>query len=59
MNFSSPDAAPSEALNRILWQDAKGWGVRYPVIKSSLFFPMSLDIADEDRDRDEKPRKRP
>ncbi|MEO8337605.1 MAG: hypothetical protein ABI664_21695 [bacterium] len=55
MNFSEPDAAPSEALNRILWHDAKGWKTAYPTVKRSLFFPMSVDIADEDREeREEK-----
>ena len=53
MNFSDPDAAPSEALNRILWHDARGWAVPYPEVKRSLFFPMAVDIEDEDRvDRD-------
>ena len=50
MRFDGPDQAPSEALNRILWHDAKGWKTPYPVVKRSLFFPMSVDIADEDRD---------
>jgi hypothetical protein len=50
MNFSEPDAAPSEALNRILWHEAKGWKTPYPTVKRSLFFPMSVDIADEDRE---------
>jgi len=50
MNFSDPDAAPSERLNRILWHDARGWGVPYPEVKHSLFFPMAVDIADEDRE---------
>jgi len=50
MNFSEPDAAPSELLNRILWHDARGWAVPYPEVKRSLFFPMAVDIADEDRD---------
>jgi hypothetical protein len=53
MSFDGPDEAPSDALNRILWHDAKGWGTPYPAVKRSLFFPMSVDIADEDRD--EKP----
>ncbi|MEP7002114.1 MAG: alkaline phosphatase family protein, partial [bacterium] len=53
MNFKDPDAAPSEALNRILWHDAKGWKTPYPAVRQSLFFPMSVDIADEDRE--EKP----
>ena len=53
MNFDGPDEAPSEVLNRILWHDAKGFKTPYPAVKRSLFFPMSVDIADEDRD--EKP----
>jgi hypothetical protein len=56
MNLSEPDAAPSEALNRILWHDAKGFKTPYPTVKRSLFFPMSVDIADEDREeREDKP----
>ena len=59
MRFDGPDQAPSEALNRILWHEAKGWKTPYPVVKRSLFFPMSVDIADEDRDeRAGKPRRR-
>jgi len=50
MNFRDPDAAPSERLNRILWHDARGWEVPYPAVKRSLFFRMSVDIADEDRE---------
>jgi YVTN family beta-propeller protein len=50
MRFDAPDAAPSERLNRILWHEARGWGKPYPAVKSSLFFPLSIDIADEDRD---------
>ena len=50
MNFREPDAAPSEALNRLLWRDARGWTAKYPAVKHSLFFPMSLDIADADRE---------
>jgi len=30
MNFTEPDEAPSETLNRILWWDAKGFGAPYP-----------------------------
>ena len=45
-----PDEAPSDALNRILWHDAKGWKTQYPEVRQSLFFSMSGDIADEDRD---------
>ncbi|MBW8768967.1 MAG: bifunctional YncE family protein/alkaline phosphatase family protein [Gemmatimonadetes bacterium] len=54
MRFDAPDAAPSERLNRILWHDARGWKTPYPAVKSSLFFPLSIDIADEDRDEAEE-----
>jgi len=54
MRFDVPDAAPSERLNRILWHDARGWRNPYPAVKSSLFFPMSISIADEDRDEVEE-----
>ena len=50
MRFDAPDAAPSERLNRILWHDARGWTTPYPTVRRSLFFPLSIDIADEDRD---------
>ena len=50
MRFDAPDAAPSERLNRILWHDARGWKTPYPAVKQSLFFPLSISIADEDRD---------
>jgi YVTN family beta-propeller protein len=52
MNFREPDAAPTDRLNRILWQDAKGWGTPYPIVKQSLFFPLAVDVADEDRDEE-------
>lgn len=56
MDFvSAPDAAPSEALNRILWHTAKGWDVPYPGVKVSLFFPMAVDLADSERDLDDEP----
>ena len=55
MNFHHPDAAPSGKLNRILWGDAKGWAVKYPVVKRSLFFPLAVDVADDERE--EKPEK--
>jgi len=49
MDFDGPDEAPSDALNRILWGDARGWSTPYPAVRHSMFFPMSVDIADEDR----------
>src|SRR5881396_3249552 len=50
MNFRDPDAAPTEQLNRILWHDARGWETPYPEIKRSLFFPMAVDLEDEERE---------
>jgi hypothetical protein len=50
MDFRTPDAAPSDLLNKILWHDARGWDKPFPGVKRSLFFPMAVDIADEDRD---------
>ena len=55
MNFSDPDAAPTERLNRILWHDARGWGTPYPGVKRSLFFPMAVDVEDEDREERSPP----
>jgi len=59
MSFDGPDEAPSDALNRILWHDARGWRTPYPTVKRSLFFPMSRDLADDERaERGEKKRDR-
>ncbi|MGE5102822.1 MAG: hypothetical protein ACM3SX_22785, partial [Deltaproteobacteria bacterium] len=49
MSFAGPDEAPTEQLNRILWHDAKGWSTPYPAVKRSLFFPLSIDVADDER----------
>jgi YVTN family beta-propeller protein len=57
MSFDGPDEAPSDLLNRILWQDARGWRTRYPAVRNALFFPMSRDIEDDDRE-EKKPRKK-
>jgi len=55
MNFRDPDAAPTEKLNRILWGAAKGWTTKYPDVQRSLFFPLAVDIDDDDREElDEK-----
>ncbi|HYR44281.1 MAG TPA: bifunctional YncE family protein/alkaline phosphatase family protein [Terriglobia bacterium] len=32
MDFTHPDAAPEDRLNRILWHVAKGWNIPYPAI---------------------------
>ena len=50
MNFHDPDAAPTERLNRILWGEAKGWRVKYPQVQRSLFFPLAVDVDDDDRE---------
>ena len=50
MRFDGPDEAPSDALNRILWHDARGWRVAYPGVHHSLFFPMSRDLPDNERE---------
>ena len=50
MNFREPDAAPTERLNRILWHAAKGFTTPYPTVKQSLFFPLTVDIDDDDRE---------
>lgn len=57
MDFSAPDAAPSDRLNRILWHDARGWNTPFPGVKHSLFFPLSVDVADDERE-DKRPPKR-
>lgn len=54
MNFSAPDAAPTERLNRILWAEAKGYAVPYPAVKRSLFFPLAVDVDDDDREEREE-----
>jgi hypothetical protein len=58
MSFAGPDEAPAEQLNRILWHDAKGWTTPYPTVKHSLFFPLSIDIADDEREMKSPNRKK-
>jgi hypothetical protein len=50
MRFDEPDAAPSDALNRILWHDARGYDVKFPGVRSALFFPLSVDLDDDERE---------
>jgi hypothetical protein len=52
MNFGDYDAAPTGELNRILWHAAKGWRTPYPGVRRSLFFPMSVDLADDEREEE-------
>ena len=58
MNLDSPDEAPTELLNRILWHDARGWSTAYPAVKHAMVFPFSVDVADEDRREKPAPRKK-
>lgn len=59
MNFREPDAAPTEKLNRILWGAVKGWTTPYPIVKQSLFFPLAVDVEDDEREeREERAEKR-
>jgi DNA-binding beta-propeller fold protein YncE len=58
MRLDIPDAAPSETLNRILWHDARGWHTPYPAIKHSLFFPMSVDLSDDEREEVPGPKRK-
>ena len=51
MRLDIPDAAPSDVLNRILWHDARGWNTPYPGVHQSLFFPMSVDLPDDEREK--------
>lgn len=54
MNFSIPDAAPSEVLNRILWKDAKGWNRPYPTVKRSIFGLYSTGGERDEKERSER-----
>jgi YVTN family beta-propeller protein len=54
MRFDIPDAAPSDRLNRILWHEARGWQTPFPGVRQALFFPMSRDLADDEREEKEQ-----
>jgi len=54
MRFDIPDAAPSDRLNRILWHEARGWQTPFPGVKQALFFPMSRDLSDDEREEKEE-----
>jgi hypothetical protein len=32
MDFSEPDAAPEDVLNRAIWHSVKGYGTWYPMV---------------------------
>ncbi|MCS7024926.1 MAG: bifunctional YncE family protein/alkaline phosphatase family protein [Bryobacteraceae bacterium] len=50
MNWVTPDAAPTEKLNRILWGLIKGWQTPYPPVRQAVFSPLALDVDDDDRE---------
>ncbi len=43
MNFRVPDAAPEMKLNKILWQQAKGWDAKYPKPPHKKTCPKDAD----------------
>jgi YVTN family beta-propeller protein len=57
MNWSVPDAVPTERLNRIVWGQVKGWSTPYPEPKRAVFAPLSLETEDEERE-ERTPRRR-
>ncbi len=48
MDWSVPDAAPAQQLNRILWRKERGPKAKYPQPKHALFAPYSAPEADDD-----------
>jgi DNA-binding beta-propeller fold protein YncE len=51
MRFDTPDAAPTERLNRIVWRHVKGLRLPYPRVRNAVFTALSVDVDDEDRER--------
>ncbi|MGH9855456.1 MAG: alkaline phosphatase family protein, partial [Blastocatellia bacterium] len=51
MRFDTPDAAPTERLNRIVWRQVKGVNLPYPRVKQAVFNALSIDVDDDDRER--------
>ena len=49
MFFDTPDAAPADRLNRILWGQIKGWNAPYPEARRPVFSPLSADLDDGER----------
>ncbi len=52
MRFDTPDAAPTEKLNRIVWRQVKGLKSPYPRVKQAVFSALSVDIDDDERERE-------
>jgi hypothetical protein len=49
MMLDSPDEAPTQQLNRILWHDARGWDKGYPAVRHAMVFPFAVDVEDSER----------
>ena len=49
IDSGTPDAAPTEALNRIVWRQVMGSKLPYPRVKQSVFVPLAVEIDDDDR----------
>jgi YVTN family beta-propeller protein len=49
MNWSVPDAVPTDKANRILWGMIRGWKSPYPAPKQAVFSPLGLDLDDDER----------
>jgi YVTN family beta-propeller protein len=56
MRFDVPDAAPTDRLNQIVWHQVRGWEVPYPGVKHGVFAPLSVDLADDERQAAPDPR---
>jgi hypothetical protein len=54
MRWDVPDAVPTERLNRILWQNVKGWGTPYPAARRAVFAPLEIETEDEEREEREE-----
>jgi YVTN family beta-propeller protein len=50
MNFSLPDAAPTDKLNHILWRQARGWHTPYPHTGQAVLAPYSIDLDDQEKE---------
>jgi YVTN family beta-propeller protein len=59
MRFDEPDAAPADKLNAILWHDARGWGTPYPGARRTLFFPLTVELNDDEREDPARRRRDP
>jgi YVTN family beta-propeller protein len=49
MNWSVPDAAPAQRLNRILWRNERGPKARYPSVRRAAFIPYQMADADDNQ----------